>query len=572
VARYLPYPVLGGFLAATGYLLLAGGIGVTLDAPVSLWTLAVLAEPGALALWLPWTIGGAAMVWITRRFSGDLVLPGCIALSVAAFHLLLALSGTTLAGALAEGWLLGPFSSSGFLGDLDPGAVRQVEWPLIAQQAPVMIAVVAMTVLGALLNLTGINHMLGRRGDLDADLRVTGYSNLIASGGGGLVGYPTLAESILGVRFGLVGAAAGISVAVLNLAAAFFGASVLELLPRGLFGMLLVYLGIDLLWTWLWTERRRLQPRDVAIVLVILATAAAVGFLEALALGMFVAMALFIVSYARLDFVRLQTTLANRRSMVERSDPARSHLAGAGGAVIVLEMTGVLFFGTAARLRDRILEGIDAADAPPEAVVLDFRRVRDLDASAAVSLERTFEELRGLGVALHLCALAPEAAARLRRDGPSQPRVHPTLDDALQDLEEALLRDLDPGVSDRESILGKLKREHPDADPEALFPVQHFAPGEAIPEPVARQQDRDRPEARDLGADDHDADHDRDRQEHTRHAPDRAPERQRDDDPEGREPQRAAHQHRVDDVAVDELDQAHDGEDRQRRAESPSWT
>ena len=238
-----------------------------------------------------------------------------------------------------------------------------------------------------------------------------------------------------------------------------------------------ILLGVDLLWTWLWSERRRLQPRDIAIVLVILATAATVGFLEALAVGMVVAMTLFIVSYAGLDFVRLQTTLANRRSMVERSDPARTHLTSAGGAVIVLELSGVLFFGTAARLRDRILEVLDAAETPPAAVVLDFRRVRDLDASAAVSLERTFEELRGLGVAVRLCALAADAVARLRRDGPLQPRVHPTLDDALQDLEETLLRGLDPATSDHGSILGKLKREHPGVDLEALFPVTHFAPG-----------------------------------------------------------------------------------------------
>jgi SulP family sulfate permease len=340
-----------------------------------------------------------------------------------------------------------------------------------------MIAVVVMTVLGALLNTTGINHILGRRGDLDADLRATGYSNLLASGCGGLVGYPTLGESVLGARLGLRGAAAGICVAALSLAAAFFGADVLQLLPRGLFGMLLIYLGIDLLWTWLWSERQRLQSRDFAIVLVILGTAAAVGFLEALAIGILVSMSLFIISYARLDFVRLQTTLANRRSMVERSDPARSYLTRAGRSVVVIELTGVLFFGTATRLRDRVLAVIESAHSPPAAVVLDFRRVRDIDASAAVSLDRTFGELRHLGIDVRVCALTAEAAARLHRLGPVRVGLHETLDDALQDIEEALLRALDPVVAEKESFLGHLKAAHPDVDFEALFPVASFAPG-----------------------------------------------------------------------------------------------
>jgi SulP family sulfate permease len=110
-------------------------------------------------------------------------------------------------------------------------------------------------------------------------------------------------------------------------------------------------------------------------------------------------------------------------------------------------------------------------------VVLDFRRVRDLDASAAVSLDRTFEEIRHLGIDLHVCALSAEAAARLSRLGPVRVPLHETLDDALQELEEALLRDLDPVVADRESFLGHLKAKHPDVDFEVLFPVRTFAPG-----------------------------------------------------------------------------------------------
>jgi CRP-like cAMP-binding protein len=56
-------------------------------------------------------------------------------------------------------------------------------------------------------------------------------------------------------------------------------------------------------------------------------------------------------------------------------------------------------------------------------------------------------------------------------------RLHPTLDDALQDLEETLLHDLDPVVSERDSFLGKLRLEHPGVDFETLFPVMAFDPG-----------------------------------------------------------------------------------------------
>ena len=39
LARFIPYPVIGGFLAATGYLLLTGAIGLGVGARVNIWTL-----------------------------------------------------------------------------------------------------------------------------------------------------------------------------------------------------------------------------------------------------------------------------------------------------------------------------------------------------------------------------------------------------------------------------------------------------------------------------------------------------------------------------------------------------
>ncbi len=482
VARYLPYPVLGGFLAATGYLLFMGGIGIILNDSVSLWTLGVLFEPGAISQWLPWTLAAGAIAVTSRYWQSGVALPLMIAGATAFFYVALAVSGMSLDDALQKGWLLGPFPSGGFLTDLHPSVVGLANWTIIAEQAPVLIAIVAMTVIGALLNIAGINHIVGHQSDTDADLRATGYSNLLSASAFGLVGYPTLGETALGSRFGIRGPLAGGVVALVSLGAALFGASVLEVLPRGLFGMLLAFIGLDLLSTWIWTERKRLQTSDFAIVLLILAVAATVGFLEAIALGILVSMTLFVVSYARLDFIRLQTTLANRRSMVERADAARGFLEQTGGEVAVLELTGILFFGTANRLRDRILSVLRAAPKLPETLVLDFRRVRDIDASAAVNLERTFQELGDLGIEVQVASLTPVARLRLGGLERLNIAVHPTLDDALEMLEENILGGLDPQLSDSGSFLGQLKREHPAIDVEDLLHSMNFERGGLIVE------------------------------------------------------------------------------------------
>jgi SulP family sulfate permease len=491
VARFLPYPVLGGFLAATGYLIVAGGIGVMIDASVTVWTLPVLVDPGALLKWLPWTLAGLLLFVLSRSLRSDFVVPAFFLAAAVLFYAVAAASGLSMADAMAQGWLLGPFTESGFTEGLDPGLVAKVDWTAILRQLPLLLGVVAMTVVGGLLNITAINHLVGNEGSLDTDLRNVGYSNLLAAGVGGAPGYPALGEAILAHRMGMVGMVAGLSVAALNFAALLFGASALGLLPKGLFAMLLVFIGADLLHTWLWQERRRLPRLDYAIILLILGTAATIGFLEALAVGLLLSMALFVVSYAGLEFVRLQTTLANRRSMVERADPERSYLGEVGGSVIVLELTGFLFFGTATRLRDRILATISEPGQDPRAIILDFRRVSDIDASAVAGLTRSFTELADRGIPVHVSGLSERAQMRLSTVPPTQMTRHETLDDALQALEGQLLdsfeRERRPGGT--MTFLEGLQSAHPDIDLHQQFETIALDGGEVLIEQGTRSDE-----------------------------------------------------------------------------------
>ena len=62
IARFIPYSVIGGFLAATGYLLLAGALGMMTKQEVSVATAAGLFDPGNPVRWIPWLIVAILMV------------------------------------------------------------------------------------------------------------------------------------------------------------------------------------------------------------------------------------------------------------------------------------------------------------------------------------------------------------------------------------------------------------------------------------------------------------------------------------------------------------------------------
>ncbi len=462
LARYLPYPVIGGFLCATGLLLLLGALSMLVKQQVSVWHLGPLLQPDAALHWGPWLLFSLCTVAAVRTSRSDYVLPALLLLGAVAFYAVLWLLGLDLDAAEGQGLLLGPFAGSGFLEGVSPALPLQAHWDMILQQAPTVIAIAGMALLGVLINSSGIEMALSRELDLERELKATGLANAAAGLTGGLPGYHLIGETLLASKMGLKGRKTAVCIALAAALTLFFGASVLSVFPVGLAASVVAFLGIDLLYDWLWLRRRRLPKADVAVILAILLTAATVGFLAALGVGLLAAVLLFTVSYAGVDVVRLRTTGAARRSSVERGREAQALLADAGRDTAIYELEGFLFFGTANRLLDQIRAELDGT-TPPKRIVLDFARVTGIDTSAAFAIARIAEACALHRAELLLCAL-PEAGRRLFDALGPLPgaELHDTLDDALLALETRLLAGRADHPSD--SLLDKIRAQCPDLD------------------------------------------------------------------------------------------------------------
>ncbi len=481
VVKFIPYPVLGGFLASTGYLLLIGSIGLLLKQSLSITDIPALFTPAKLPIWAPWVLVAIAIVTITRRLSHGFVLPGCVAAVCAGFYLWLLITGTSIDQARAGGAFLGPFSGSGFLSEVRPRDIWLADVSLVAGQALTIIAAVAMAILGGALNLTGIELETNQNFDLDKDTTAMGAAGLVAAPAGGILGFPALSNSLLSFRLGLTGAAAGLIVAVVSLTVALFGAAILEYLPKGLFAAVIGFLGIDLLYTWLWSERRRLHIRDYLIVVLTVIVSATFGFLFALALGLFASVILFVVSYSKQSILRLQSDLSLRRSVVERDLAALDHLTARGASTAILELTGYIFFGTASKLRRTVQDAI--TDTTTE-LLIDFSKTQGIDPSAIHSLQQIDDDCKTRGIALFVSGLAPQDRARVDRfleGAPLGQGIFPTLDAALQHLETAVLAsqqtsaETSPG-----NFVEALLDEHPGFALSERFPSEQVAAGETF--------------------------------------------------------------------------------------------
>jgi sulfate permease, SulP family len=398
LVRFVPYPVVGGFLAGTGWLLVKGGAGVLTGVPFTLSTLGRYAEGDVVAKWVPGLAFAVVLLLGTRRYRQFLLIPASIMAAIALFYVVVVASGASAGEAESGGWLLGPFPGGGLWEPHLVSAVVEADWAAVLSQAANVATVVIVAALALLLNSSGIELTMNREIDVNRDLRAAGLANLASGAGGGLPGYQALSLTALSHRTGASGRMVGVLAAAVCLAVMLFGASLLSLFPRAVLGGVIAFLGLGFLAEWILDAWPRLHRAEYAVVILILLVIGTFGFIQGVAVGLVMAVGQFVVSYSRTDVVRHTLSGLTYQSNVERAAPERERLRAHGEEMHVLDLQGFIFFGTARTLLDRIRARVADPERPPlRFLVLDFRRVSGVDSSAILNfgIARKLAESQG---------------------------------------------------------------------------------------------------------------------------------------------------------------------------------
>ena len=93
LARFIPYPVVGGFLAGTGWLLFKGGLRVAASMEPKWGTMSQFVDPFELVRWVPALAFGAVLLLATRIIKRPLVIPAALALGLILFVIWMARDG-----------------------------------------------------------------------------------------------------------------------------------------------------------------------------------------------------------------------------------------------------------------------------------------------------------------------------------------------------------------------------------------------------------------------------------------------------------------------------------------------
>ncbi|MGB0562119.1 MAG: SulP family inorganic anion transporter [Spirulinaceae cyanobacterium] len=435
--RLVPYPVVGGFMAGTGWLLVDGFFQVTTDQALTLSNLPQLISPQTL---LHWGVGAGfavILLLVAGRYKHYLVMPGTLIALVGVFYL--ALWGAELSPTAAReaGWLLGPFPSGGLWEPLHWQVFTQIQGSVLLGQAGSMVSIALVSLLSLILSNSGIELAVGKDLDLNPELRSLGLANLLSGLGGGMVGSQALPSTLLVNEIGGRSRLTGIISALPALAVLLLGSAFLSYLPKPILGCLLLYLGLSLLYTWLYKSWFKLPLLDYLTIVVIVVTINVWGFLAGILVGFVMAVLLFMYNYSRVDVAKEVLSGATTRSNREYNETQEALLQEQGERILILELQGFLFFGTANYLLNQVKQRTEnnaltpltkgsrgdaqslkqgsRGDQSLAFVLLDFRQVTGLDSSAVLSCNKILKIARKHQITLVFTNLSAEFQATLEQ-------------------------------------------------------------------------------------------------------------------------------------------------------------
>jgi SulP family sulfate permease len=418
LVRFLPYPVVGGFLAGTGWLLVSGSISMMTDLSINLSGLAALFQIENLLLWIPGLVFAITLLVILKRYDHSFLLPGLVFGAIILFYLVTYMAGFSIGELSDQGMLLGPFPEVNLLRTFPLSALAQVNWNSILAQTVNIAIVLAISSISLLLNASGLELEAEGDMDLNRELRAAGTGNLFAGLFAGLPGFQQLSLSAMNQRLGAGTRLTGLFAAGVCLAALAVGTAFISLIPKFVIGGLLMYFGLTFLYEWVYETWFKLPKADYFVILLILVVIASVGFLEGIAIGILVAIIFFAVNYSRVDVIKHSLTAATFQSRIARPKLHKRILRRYGNQVLILELQGYIFFGTANQLLEQIRAHlINYVENRLCFILLDFSGVTGIDSSVVLSFRKLNKMVQNNQAIIVLTGLSEKIETFLRKSG-----------------------------------------------------------------------------------------------------------------------------------------------------------
>ena len=444
--RFVPISVAGGFLAAAGCLMVSGAIVLAtgLD-PMNPATFNEISDLQMVKLTAVLLL--AIIYWYVSSYvDNNLALPTAIFASIFIAHAVFAYNGLSIKDAQSMGLLLEVSGETKLFIPATQSIWDTVTLSTFIEFLPETLAVIVVVGLAILLIIAGVELEKNFDSDLNHELKIHGYAIGLSGVLGGFAGLVSLSRSLLNSEKKSRFPVAAFLSTLLCVGVFIIGGDIIALLPQISLAAMVLFLGAQIALRWMVSTYNTLDSIEYFMILVIAVTTLYAGFIFGLGLGVVAGCILFAARASIISIVRSQLSGEAYRSRVVRSTDEEEFLDGAHKTIRIYELQGFLFFGTAHNFYTLIKDQLEDENEDIRHLILSFRHVSGIDASAEQILQKIF-----YAADKHNCSVStielPKSdqlsLARLLRRSPAliADQNYAAIYDAMEAIEESMLRE-----------------------------------------------------------------------------------------------------------------------------------
>lgn len=450
--KYIPFPVVSGYLSGVGLIIAIGQIPNLLGIPKSAGLWHGLTAPDSWQ-W-PGIVVGAVTIGamlIAPRITQK--IPAAIVglFSGIASYFLISLYVPALLSLEANALIIGPIPAGTDFWETVKDRFQSVQQTGLADLQVVAYSALALSALLSIDTLKTcivLDALTKKRHDSNQELLGQGFANLLSFAAGGMPGSGTMGASLVNITSGGRKTQSGVIEGGLVVLAILVLSPLIAWVPiAALAGILLVVATRMFDWHAFHLLRHKETFFDFAVIASVVIVAETVGLIAASATGIGLAILLFIRDQIRASVLRRRATLKETSSKTYRLEDEQLFLREHGNEAAIYELQGNLFFGTTDHLFSQLEPDLDIC----KWLLFDMRRVECLDYTAAHLFTLMQDRLRARGGELIFSGMPSKLPSGedllkymtqvgLVTDDGNGIRIFDTRDEALEWMENQILQ------------------------------------------------------------------------------------------------------------------------------------
>ncbi len=467
--KYMPYPVVSGYLSGVGLYIIAGQVPKFMGAPTGTHLWQALSSP-VLWAWQGIVVGTVtifAMLFaprVTQRVPAAILalLAGVLA------YFGLSLIDTTLLDP-RNPMVIGPLGGAGGESGAGGGFVDAMrgrwtgmgqleieDFAMLLMPALTLAVLLSIDTLKTCVVLDALTHS---RHNSNRELIGQGLGNIASAFIGGMPGAGTMGATLVNMSSGARTRYSGFIEGVLSLVAFLLLGALISWVPVAALAAILIVVGVRMIdrhsFQFL---KQRSTILDFVVIAAVVVTALTVSLIAASGVGIALAIMLFIREQIGGSIVRRKSYGNENFSKRVRTHAEMEILVQHGGRAVVIELQGSIFFGTA----DQLYTALEPELKTRDFVILDMRRVQTVDMTAAHVLDQIKDvlgERHGFLIFSQLPHNLPsgrdmeqyfDQVGLVREESPV--RLFGELDEALEWVEDRILKDVLCELGEQEAL------------------------------------------------------------------------------------------------------------------------